>query len=185
MYDLEDESANIWRELKQGSLGTVHLGMKRDKKAVVSFSSALQDINDPDAVALALSYPAWACLNCIGQLAYHQYWGDPSKAPFLEPRDQRWNPLRVMPENCIDEVCFSIASYPPFTEQAEKVLAHLVGQIKSEQIRNVSDADGDSQTGELHRHFLICLGVAFGLALARESKTLHVVLGDLVNLNQK
>lgn len=183
MYDLFNESRNIWLELKQGSLGTVLLSLKWDKKIMVSISGALQVIRDKHAVSEALSYPVWASLNCIGQLAYYQFVGDPSKPVYLDTKDPRWNPLRVMNQECLALLCESIANHSVFASQAEDLLSHLVDRIKSEQMRSQFDADSDPKASELQRQFLIHLGVATGHALSSDSKSLRGALGELVNLN--
>lgn len=183
MYDLFDESHNIWLDLKQGSLGTVLLSLKRDKKIIVSISGALHSVEDAVAVSEALNYPAWASLNSIGQLACYQFVGDPSKPLFLDPKDPRWNPLRVMSPDCLPLLCDSIANHPLFVSQAEELLAHLVERIKSEQLRSMFDAEADPKSAELQRRFLIHLGVATGQALSSDSKSLRGAIGELVNLN--
>jgi hypothetical protein len=88
-----------------------------------------------------------------------------------------------MKPECLQRLCESIASHPLFLAQAEALLAHLVERIKSEQMRSVLDANADPKTVELQGQFLVNVGVAAGHAFFQDSKSLRMVIGELVNLN--
>src|SRR5215469_14298755 len=96
MYDLSDESRTIWKELKQGSLGTVLWAFRTDERVVVSFSDALSRLHTPEGLVESLEYPVTVAANCVGQIAFHQLAAEESSPPHVEPRDSRWSPLRPL-----------------------------------------------------------------------------------------
>jgi hypothetical protein len=183
MEDLSPGTLNIWLDLKQGSLGIVLLGLRKDKKVAISVSAVLKAVGDPCGLSQSLNYMVWASMNCIGQLAYHQFVGDPSKPVHLEPLDPRWNPLRVMPGDLMSRICNEAANNETFQAHAERVLTHFVSLINAEQMKSLMDAGEDPEAVDLLRHMLVCLGGSLALLLDEDKKTLRGVVGELAILN--
>ena len=182
--EFSDQGQTVWWGLKPGYLGLVLWAIERDEQFVASFCDALSNANDLDAVARSLLYPVTAASNALGQAGLHQFTGDESKHPHMEPRDSRWGPLMAFSDDALEWITLAIAHHPAFGTRLQSTLSAAVEAVKTGKLSRGYDLHTIPEAKELFNEFLVCLGAALDHVLRSNGKTLHEVLTEIGRRNR-
>jgi hypothetical protein len=182
MYDFTKDPHTVWKHLKQNSMELVRWTLNPDVEVQASFKAMLGE-NEPQAKASALSVVIVCACNCIGQLGLHSIAGDEAVRPFLEHRDGRWSPLRLLPAEASRQIGFRVVTDNNFHEREERFLAEVLDEVRRGKSRPARDLVSSVDGAAMFQSLLMLAGSELGKIIDGEGKTFLSLLGEVSEMN--